>query len=70
MNWYHQSRRHYRGLMTTIAEIFFFHSSIRIYSTRAAFRLTVLPGDFSARGAQSAVWQPDTALFRSDAAYR
>ena len=27
----------YRGLMTTIAEIFFFHSSIRIYSTRAAF---------------------------------
>ena len=27
----------YRGLMTTIAEIFVFHSSIRIYSTRAAF---------------------------------
>lgn len=27
----------YRGLMTTIAEIFFFHPSIRIYSTRAAF---------------------------------
>ena len=27
----------YRGLMTMIAEIFFFHPSIRIYSTRAAF---------------------------------